>query len=133
MFFLHLLGELPLLYGRVFYAIFQKLCRIRSKKIDIVFDTPISPSIKDLERDRRSMHNQSSAFTITGPLQQRPSDFIGVRRHNQFKESLVAFLVENCKTWLTTHFPLFWKVKSLCHKGTYLLLLSTGWWRNHSC
>jgi hypothetical protein len=95
MFFFHLLGELPLLYGRVSLAIFQKLCRLRSKRIDIVFDTPISPSIKDLERDRRSMHNQSSAFTITGPLQQRPSDFIGALRNNQFKESLVAFLVEN--------------------------------------
>ena len=62
----------------------------------MVFDRIVSPSIKDCERDKRSAGNdRHSTYVITGPAQKRPNNFIGALRNNQFKDSLVKFLVSS--------------------------------------
>lgn len=98
MFFLHLLGDLPVSFGKIAAHILKKLCNQRSARIDIIFDRTISPSIKDSERDRRaSDQDRNVSYSINGPLQQRPTDFIKALRNDDFKKSLVEFLVESWK------------------------------------
>lgn len=94
MFFFHLLGDVPLNFGKISAHILKKICNTNSKRIDVVFDRTESPSIKDFERDQRaSNQDRSMAISITGPNQQRQPDFLKSLRNDQFKESLVSFLV----------------------------------------
>lgn len=93
-FFLHLLGDLPLTFGRLALHILKKICNSTSKRIDIIFDKIISPSIKDCERDRRAgSADRNVSFTISGEEQKRPNDFLKALRNDSFKSELVQFLV----------------------------------------
>ena len=48
------------------------------------------PSIKDCERENRSAIN--IPYTINGPLQPRPNNFLGSLKNRHFKEALINFL-----------------------------------------
>ena len=62
------------------------------KNIHLVFDKFVSPSVKDLERNKRSSTRQD-LFKITGPAQTRPSDWEAALEMDSFKTSFVEFPV----------------------------------------
>ena len=56
----------------------------------------MSPSIKDCERDSRAgSENRSMSYSIGGPGQKRPRDFLKALRNDGFKDSLLNYLVES--------------------------------------
>ena len=57
-----------------------------------VTDKWIEPSIKDCERINRS-GSCTTTFSVKGPAQKRPTNWIAALRSNTFKESLIEFLV----------------------------------------
>lgn len=62
-----------------------------------MFDKFVSPSIKDIERDKRAcLYERTTEFCIQGPEQRRPSDFKKALRNDNFKQSLVKFF---CEFW----------------------------------
>ena len=98
-FYLYLLIDLPATFGGVSKKILSKLCSLKSRRVDIVFDTIQSPSIKDYERDQRAAaQDRTLNFQILGESQRRPSDFRKALRNDAFKDALIGFLVQsrNC-------------------------------------
>lgn len=96
-FLLHLIGETPQTFGKLAVHILKKVCHHPGNTIHLVFDKFISPSIKDIERDKRaSLYERNTEFCIQGPEQRRPSDFKRALRNDNFKQSLVKFC---CEFW----------------------------------
>ena len=57
----------PLLtFGKIPFEIFSRMCNMKAKRVDSIFDQIISPSIKDMERDRRGDCNRNDTFVISG-------------------------------------------------------------------
>jgi hypothetical protein len=96
MFYLHLQTNLPETFGAVSRHILKSLCSHESKVIHVIFDKTISPSIKDSERDSRMLDRHSS-FQIKGKTQKRPDNWLAALRNDQFKESIVKYLIESWK------------------------------------
>lgn len=93
-YFLHILGNTPNTFGQLAIYILKKACKTSSNRIDIIFDKFVTPSIKDIERDRRAgCTERSNVFNITGEDQKLPKDFIKALRNDSFKSELVTFLV----------------------------------------
>jgi len=65
-FLLRLFVDLPSTFGGVARAILSKICNTTARRIDLVFDRTVSPSIKDSERDRRSDSGRDLPFIISG-------------------------------------------------------------------
>lgn len=102
-FFLHLLRDTPATYGRLAIYIIKKLCRTSSKRIDLIFDKCVVPSLKDIEKDRRAgVSGRDSVFKILGEEQKRPNDFLKTLRSDSFKTEFVQFLVKHWKTSVPT-------------------------------
>ena len=99
MFFLRTTGEFPIKYGKIAEFILKKICAMKSKRIDLVFDNYRSPSIKDIERAQRSS-DKHTKYEISGPEQERPSDMSTALKSVMFKEALVSFLSEH---WQCQH------------------------------
>ncbi|XP_044760188.1 uncharacterized protein LOC123317646 isoform X1 [Coccinella septempunctata] len=98
-FFLHLLRDPPLTYGQLAIHIIKKLCKTSSKRIDLIFDKCVLPSIKDIERDRRAgLLGRNDVFSIIGEEQRQPNDFLQALRSDSFKAEFVKFLVKHWKT-----------------------------------
>lgn len=96
-YFLHLCPGLPATFGKAARHILERLLRAtQAKRIHLVFDRIISPSIKDADRDKRTYFDRDLPFKIVGEKQLRPNDFIKAMRNNNFKRELVAFLL---KSW----------------------------------
>ena len=98
-FLLHLLVDPPANYGKLSRCILQRLVGMHNsaKRIDLIFDRIVSPSIKDIERDRRcSGSDRDVHWNINGPEQLRPSDFIKALRNDDYKKNIVNFLI---KSW----------------------------------
>ena len=93
-FLLHLFVDLPDTFGKIAFHVMSKICRTMAKRVDLVFDTFVTPSIKDMERDRRSQSDREVEFRISGPNQKRPSDFLKALRNDSFKSELVKFFVD---------------------------------------
>lgn len=92
-FFLHLFASnLPLIYEDIIRFLLVKLCNLKAKEIHLVFDNIVSPSIKDLERDRRGTSERHTHYTILGLKQKRPSNFLNALRSDTFKLQLVKLL-----------------------------------------
>ncbi|KZR97548.1 Uncharacterized protein APZ42_007508, partial [Daphnia magna] len=68
-----------------------KLCQMPANRIDLVFDTTKSPSIKDMERDQRSEEERNLPIKLTGPNQKTSSDLKKFLRNDSFKQELVKF------------------------------------------
>ena len=79
------------------------------KNIHLVFDKVVSPSVKDLERNKRSSTRQD-LFTITGPAQTRPSDWEAALEMDSFKTSFIEFPVSY---WENNEFFPFFENKQL--------------------
>ena len=95
-FYFYLLADLPVTFGGISRKILVKLCNLKAPRIDIIFDQIKTPSIKDYERDQRSKANDRSLnYQISGPLQTRPPKFKDALRNDQFKDSLIQFLVNS--------------------------------------
>ena len=95
-FFLQLLLNLPITFGKISYHIFQLLCNSsNSSRIDIVFDRYTTSSIKNYTRNTRSNGESNSPYVITGPQLRRPNDFKKALRNDYFKTALVSYLVES--------------------------------------
>lgn len=71
--------------------VWEKLCHSKAKRIELVFYRIVNPSIKDAERDRRSNSERGLPIKISGPNQQRLSDFLKALRNDCFKQELVKF------------------------------------------
>jgi len=91
-FYLHLLVDPPSTFGRLAQHLLIKMCSTTAKRVDIVFDRVVTPSIKDSERDRRTDGERSVPFSINGPQQKRPPDFLKALRNDHFKREFVKFL-----------------------------------------
>ena len=75
MFFLHLLVDPPKIFNQIAIYLLRKMFNnFNCKNIHLLFDKVVSPSIKDLKKNKRSSTRQD-LFTITGPAQTRPSDW----------------------------------------------------------
>lgn len=61
------------------------------KRVDIVFDRIVSPSIKDMEREARKLES-GTTYKIIGPNRRCPQNFLKELRNPRFKRELVAFL-----------------------------------------
>ena len=95
-FYFYLLADLPVTFGGISRKILVKLCNLKAPRIDIIFDQIKTPTIQDYERDQRSKANDRSLnYQISGPLQTRPPKFKDALRNDQFKDSLIQFLVNS--------------------------------------
>ncbi|KAI9550660.1 hypothetical protein GHT06_005149 [Daphnia sinensis] len=65
-----------------------------ANRIDLVFDTTKSPSIKDMERDHRTEEERALPIKLTGPNQRTPSDLKKFLRNDSFKQEIVRFSSE---------------------------------------
>ncbi|KAK4013813.1 hypothetical protein OUZ56_026366 [Daphnia magna] len=61
--------------GKSSRHILQRICAFRAKTIHLIFDRVTSPSIKDMERDKRTDSDRNVHFKIAGENQLRPIDF----------------------------------------------------------
>ena len=96
-FLLHCLPpKIPPMFDGLSKAILQTALTYKPSRIDIVFDTYESPSIKDCERERCGTNHQQ--FVIVGPEQVRPSKLEKALKSMSFKQALPRFLLEDwCK------------------------------------
>ena len=92
MFFLHLLVDPPSTFGSIGRYILGCICSTTSREIHFVFDKIIHPSIKDCERDARSL-DRSDSYNITGSSQRRPGNWLAALRNDHFKSSLIQYLI----------------------------------------
>ena len=92
-FFLHLLVDPPSTFGSIAQYIPGCICSTTSREIHFVSDKIIHPSIKDCERDARSL-DRSVSYNITGSSQRRPGNWLAALRNDHFfKSSLLQYLV----------------------------------------
>lgn len=95
-YFLYLIGSsLPQTFDKVAELILLKLCSSNAAEIHIVFDRYLTPSIKDSERQNRQGFD--IPYSIKGPRQVRPTDFLGSLKNYRFKDALVEFLADYWK------------------------------------
>lgn len=108
-YYLYSIGStLPQSFGKVAEAILIKLCSTNSQEIHIIFDRYLTPSIKDCERLNRA--EIDIPYTISGPLQPRPKDFLASLKNYRFKEALVKFLADH---WSDNSFAAILKNKKV--------------------
>jgi hypothetical protein len=93
-YFFHLLFDIPSTFGKLALFIMEKLCKTEAQEVHLVFDSYKSPSIKDCERSSRANEYSDVIFSITGPDQKCPSNFVQSLRSNSFKTSLISFLID---------------------------------------
>ena len=93
MFFLRLYNNLPSSFGGVACYLLARIAECDGSTIHFVADKWITPSIKDCERTKRASCSDS-IYSIKGPFQKRPGNWIAALGSNTFKESLVNFLTE---------------------------------------
>lgn len=93
-YYLHLLGSrMPQSFEKISETILIKLCFSKADEIHLVFDRHITPSIKDCERRDREAFD--IPYTINGPSQTRPSDFLKSLKNFRFKQALVEILSDH--------------------------------------
>lgn len=99
-YYLYQIGaSLPQTFGKVAESILIKLCSRNAPEVHIIFDRYLTPSIKDSERQNRE--GVDIPYTINGPLQTRPNDFLKSLKNFRFKEALVKFLANH---WIDDSF-----------------------------
>ena len=103
MFLLHTLPtQLPSTLREVAQSILTKAMRMAVERVDLVFDTYQSPSIKDIERQARG--ESSARRFVFGPIQKTPKDFRNLLRSGEFKAGFTKFLADDFKD--ESHAPL---------------------------
>ena len=94
MFFLHLLCYSPETF-KFSRFILRKLCSsFSANRIEYVFCKVVTPPIKDNERDIQAQDlDRHTPYDIFGPVQKRPTDFLGALCNNAFQQTLIKILV----------------------------------------
>ena len=96
MFLLHTLPtQLPNTLRGVAHNILMKVMRMADKRVDLVFDTYKSPSIKDIERQARG--ESSVKRFVFGPGQKTPKDFRTLLHSGEFKTGFTKSLADDFK------------------------------------
>ena len=109
MFFLHLLVDPPKTFKQIAVYLLRKMFNgFNCKNIHLVFDKVVSPSIMDLERNKRSSTRQD-LFTITDQL--RHGQVIGKQLWKWIRSKL-HLPNFSCHIGKTTNFPLFSRTSS---------------------
>ena len=91
---LHQLQNLPFTYGEISEKILHLLVADKNvMRIDLIFDTYRSPSLKDHEHKLRKCF--SKPCNITYRKQLRSNDFHHDLKNNKFKDSFVKFLMND--------------------------------------
>lgn len=67
-------------------------------EIVIVFDSYMSPSLKDMERERRKREDKTEKFNICGPEQKHPGNFHQLLLNDSFKQAFIEFFQQTLKT-----------------------------------
>ena len=80
-------------YGKLARHILQKLCHKSTKRIDLVFDHFITPSIKGAGRDRRVKSGRYMPLKLSGSNQQRTSYWLKASRNDSFKTEFSKFFL----------------------------------------
>ena len=121
-FLLHLYGsKLPNTLGGIVRFLLIQMCKTTAKRIDMVFDRFVSPSVKDIERDRRSntVGGRESTYVFSGGHQTKPTNFLNELRCDSFKKSFVSFFVgaleDDSFASIIGNKKLFVTVESLCY------------------
>jgi hypothetical protein len=91
---LHLFVDLTTTFGKIASHILIKHCRTNCKRIHLIFDQILTPSIKDIERDHRIDGDREVPFIISGPNQLRPNYFLKALRKENLKKGFIKFLVD---------------------------------------
>ena len=92
MFFLNLLVDPPSTFGSIARYMLGCICSTTSREIHFVLDKIIHPSIKDCERDARSL-DRSNSCNIIGSSQKRPDNWLAALSNDHFKSSLIQYLI----------------------------------------
>ena len=109
MFFLHLLMDPPKNFKQIAIYLLRKMFNsFNCKNIYLVFDKVVSPSIKDLERNKRSSTRQD-LFTITDQL--RHGQVIGKQLWKWIRSKL-HLSNSSCHIGKTTNFSPFLRTSS---------------------
>ncbi|VVC93252.1 unnamed protein product [Leptidea sinapis] len=122
-YYLYQIGStLPQTFGKIAESILMKLCSKNAPEVQIIFDRYLTPSIKDCERQNRE--GIDIPYTINGPLQKRPNDFLKSLKNFRFKEVFVKFLASH---WVDDSFaPILGNKKiyqcfSYCSVGNFVV------------
>ncbi|XP_055836631.1 uncharacterized protein LOC129905221 isoform X1 [Episyrphus balteatus] len=91
---LHTLGEVYASYAGIASQILKKICRMSAKEIHVVFDRIISPSIKDIERDRRNSSDDEAICSAFNKNGRPPANLKKCLRNSSFKKRLNEWLVQ---------------------------------------
>ena len=93
-FILHSMKEVPKTLENISKKFLQMITKYPARRIDVIFDQYLHPSIKDNERSLR--HDASLIdFTFSGPDQVRPSDFTKEIKNTKFKEAPIDFFFKH--------------------------------------
>ena len=96
MFLLHTLCNVPGTFEEMAENLLARLSELSPRRIDLICDTYINPSIKDTEHQKRGVNE--SLYSITGPQQRCPKDFLKLFLSPSFKTALFRFLVTEWKS-----------------------------------
>lgn len=92
-YFLYQMGSsISLTFEKIGQQILRKLCTTSARCIHVIFDRYFSPSIKDHERCLRG--EIKVPYSITGPSQTRPADFLKAMKNYKFQEALIQFIFD---------------------------------------
>ncbi|XP_046608971.1 uncharacterized protein LOC124299714 isoform X2 [Neodiprion virginianus] len=91
-FLLHTMKNVPRKFGGISKKMLQMVTQLKASRIDVIFDQYFTPSIKGYERSMR-FESAQLEYTIAGPEQVRPSDFVKELKNSNFKEALVDFFI----------------------------------------
>ena len=87
MFVLHTMQNLPTTFGAISCMLLKQLCKM-SVRVDFVCDSYVTPSIKEVERNRRCQEDTCFA----GPDQKRQKDWQHALQPNLLKFHSSGFL-----------------------------------------
>lgn len=116
MLFLRLLVDPPKTFGQTEIYLLRKLLNnFKCNQIHLVFDKVVSLSIKDSERNNSSS-TREQLFTITGPDQKRPSNWLGSLRMDSLVEFLMFYWENDILFPFFENKQLFVNCKDTCFK-----------------
>lgn len=94
LFILQSLKDLPATFGSVSLKLLQHISSYKCARVDVIFDTYSDPSIQDVENARKRS-NHHATYKISGPKQERPSNFNTELQNPNFRQALIAFIIDH--------------------------------------
>ena len=80
----------------------------------------MTPSIKDNECDIRAQNlDRHTAYEIFGPVQKRPTDFLGALCNNTFQQALIKYLVTSWEDDANANFIQDFQVYATCENQRF--------------